>query len=151
MTNITAYRALVAASNAAHRNAELAAQGVRDIEAQIAQLSVYLERAKDAQRLAESHAASIDAALEKIDAAEAAEGEGSENAPTWMPIETAPKNQTVVVWPPSFSGATSSAYWDDDKFAKSPRPYWVRIDASKTDSRLRPPTHWRPVIEGPTK
>lgn len=68
--NDIAYRALVAASNAAHRNAELAAQGVREIEAQIAQLSVYLERAKDVERLARNDAQAIDAALEKIDAAD---------------------------------------------------------------------------------
>ncbi len=67
--NNMAYQALVAASNAAHRNAALATQAIKDIEAQIAQLRVNLERAKDAERMAQNHAQAIDTALTKIDAA----------------------------------------------------------------------------------
>lgn len=71
----------------------------------------------------------------------------------WLPIETAPRDgTTIVVWPPTWAGTTSCAYWNSDEYARSPRPYWRRFDAfSVTASRQKSPTHWRPVLVGPTK
>jgi hypothetical protein len=68
----------------------------------------------------------------------------------WQPIETAPKDRHIIVWPPTYTGGCSCAKWDDDRYAKRPRPYWRRIDASfVSDSRGNPPTHWDDVPEGP--
>ena len=73
------------------------------------------------------------------------------NPADWQPIETAPKNGTYVrVWPPTWGEVSSCAQWDDDKYAKKPRPYWRRTDAIGTrDSRDNPPTHWKPVDAAP--
>ncbi len=72
----------------------------------------------------------------------------------WQPIETAPKDGThVIVWPPTWDGVTSCAYWDDDKYAKRPRPFWKRSDDLNrvSISRGKQPTHWMPNIEPPTQ
>lgn len=72
-------------------------------------------------------------------------------ADDWQPIKTAPRDGTpVIVWPPTYPGATSCAWWNSDAYAKCPRPFWDRADASlKSRSRDLPPTHWRPVLRGP--
>jgi len=72
----------------------------------------------------------------------------------WQPIDTAPKNGTIViVWPPTSSGVTSCAScasWDDGSDTSRPRHYWRRVDAlTAAESLLNPPTHWRPVLAGP--
>lgn len=69
----------------------------------------------------------------------------------WQLIETAPRDGTaVIVWPPTSPELTSCARYDDDRYAKKPRPYWRRRDALQTlDSRRNPPTHWRPCLSGP--
>lgn len=70
----------------------------------------------------------------------------------WMPIESAPKDGTfVIVWPPTWKGVVSCASWDDDKYAKKPRPYWRRADeyGCVGFSREKPPTHWMPLPEPP--
>ena len=70
----------------------------------------------------------------------------------WKTIDTAPKDgTTVLVYPPHWGNATVSiAWWDDDKYANRPRPFWKRIDARQiTDSRENPPTHWMPMPPPP--
>lgn len=69
----------------------------------------------------------------------------------WQPIESAPKDGTyVIVWPPTWPSATSCARWDADPYAVRSRPFWRRLDAvGVNDSRDYPPTHWRPVLDGP--
>lgn len=72
----------------------------------------------------------------------------------WQPIETAPKDGTkIIVWPPTWTGTLSTAAWNDDKYAKRPRPYWKRGDdhGSSTVSRGRNPTHWAPIPAGPAE
>lgn len=70
----------------------------------------------------------------------------------WQPIETAPRDGTyVLVYPPIWGGPTCSiAQFDNDGFARKPRPFWYRIDAdSQTRSREKPPTHWQPMPAPP--
>jgi hypothetical protein len=58
----------------------------------------------------------------------------------------------VLVVPATWKERSCSiAYFDDDRYAKNPRPYWVREDANHrvTVSRDNPPTHWRPLPEAP--
>jgi hypothetical protein len=69
----------------------------------------------------------------------------------WQPIETAPKDGTVVlVWPPTWAEGVSCAKWEDEHYNTKPRPFWYRIDALSTaDCRRKPPTHWAPLPAGP--
>ena len=71
----------------------------------------------------------------------------------WQPIESAPKDGTaVLVFPATWNSRPASfAVWDDDKYAKKPRPYWSRDDdlGRRTISRDNPPTHWMLMPEGP--
>ena len=70
----------------------------------------------------------------------------------WQPIETAPKDGTIViVWPPTFTGAMSCARYDAQKHHLRPRPFWYRLDSYGGTflCRERAPTHWRPVLTGP--
>lgn len=67
----------------------------------------------------------------------------------WQPIETAPRNEYILVWPSSSNGTASCAKWDTDSFSKRPRPYWRRLDAGLQESRLNPPTHWMPIPDPP--
>lgn len=69
----------------------------------------------------------------------------------WQPIATAPRDGThIIVWPPTYTGTTSVARYDDDKHSKKPRPYWERMDTNRIHtSRDKPPTHWRRPLAGP--
>lgn len=71
----------------------------------------------------------------------------------WQPIDTAPKDgSAIIVWPSTWKRVTSCAQWYDDRYAKTPRPYWKRFDAvTVSNSRDNPPTHWMPVLDGPDK
>jgi hypothetical protein len=65
----------------------------------------------------------------------------------WQPIETAPMDRVVLLFPPTWGGRTCAmGKWEEDLFAKKPRPYWRREDAmSVSRSRDMPPTHWMPL------
>jgi hypothetical protein len=68
----------------------------------------------------------------------------------WQPIETAPKDGTLILVfvPPS---DYSIGWYNTEKYNKNPRPFWGRHNAnhSKTVCRSRPPTHWMPLPEPP--
>ena len=71
---------------------------------------------------------------------------------TWKPIDTAPKDGAIIlVYPATWREMTASpARWDDDRYARKPRPYWRRIDTLRTrDSRDSPPSHWMPQPQPP--
>lgn len=73
----------------------------------------------------------------------------------WQPIATAPIDGTaILVYPPLWNDRTCSvAKYDDDSFAKKPRPFWRRDDAfgNVTFSRDKPPTHGMPMPRVPTE
>lgn len=71
----------------------------------------------------------------------------------WQPIETAPKDRTVMLWVPDgvWSRATFGE-WDDEKYARKPKPYWnteLRRWRGVIWQRAHQPTHWAPIPEGP--
>ena len=65
----------------------------------------------------------------------------------WQPIETAPKDRTIILFRPTASEPIriASGWYNYDKYAENPRPYWAialsRFD-NVTDSRYYEPTHW---------
>ena len=71
----------------------------------------------------------------------------------WEPIETAPKDgTTILVWSQLYGGVAVLAYWDSDKYAKTPKPFWATSSqryVGKTAERKFPPTHWRPLPPPP--
>jgi hypothetical protein len=71
----------------------------------------------------------------------------------WMPIESAPRDGSMIlVYPPTwYDRHCSMAKWDDDRYAKRPRPYWKRADdlLRTTISRDAKTTHWMPLPEPP--
>lgn len=71
----------------------------------------------------------------------------------WQPIETAPKDGTyILVYPGYYTKVPCSiAYYDDDKYAKRPQPYWHRLDTRGLRSRYTPLTHWMPLPCPPYK
>lgn len=72
----------------------------------------------------------------------------------WQPIETAPKDQTVIVFRPTMwggKGHIGKARWETDKYLKKPKPFWSSSEGwiGKTEDRHHPPTHWMPLPEPP--
>ena len=65
----------------------------------------------------------------------------------WQPIETAPKDRTIILFRPTASGPIRIApgWYQDMKYAKKPKPYWLIALScfdNVTDSRYYEPTHW---------
>ena len=61
----------------------------------------------------------------------------------WQPIDTAPKNIVVLLRGPSW---VSCGRWDENKYAKTPKPYWTSDLAAKSFGvhwqRKNQPTHF---------
>lgn len=73
---------------------------------------------------------------------------------TWQPIHTAPTKRTpILLYRPTALpwGVVDIGYWDDDKYAKKPRPYWFSMIGImyKTQARDWEPTHWQPLPDHP--
>lgn len=67
----------------------------------------------------------------------------------WQPIETAPKDKTIIVFMGNY---VVTAKWYDDKFAKKPRPYFNCEGLhfmGKSWQRENQPTHWMPLPPPP--
>ena len=68
----------------------------------------------------------------------------------WQPIETAPKDERIILFrPDSYDWAQIIiGKFDDDKYAKKPRPYWSHERQKVTgiqEAREHQPTHWKPL------
>ena len=74
----------------------------------------------------------------------------------WQTIETAPKDFTMLLlYRPTASdwAKVTVGRWEDDKYAKHPKPYWeiwLKI-GGKMESREWLPTHWMPLPVAPNK
>lgn len=63
----------------------------------------------------------------------------------WMPIETAPKDEKCLI---VINDQVYFGYWRDDKYAKTPRPYWggeFETIWGTREARLNKPTQWMPL------
>lgn len=74
----------------------------------------------------------------------------------WRPIGEASKTERVLLYfPPGelfSSDFICCGAWDDDRFAKKPRPYWA-VDAKWIGAialRAAKPTHYQPLPPPPT-
>lgn len=71
----------------------------------------------------------------------------------WQPIETAPKHaKRLLLYFPIYKGFAVFGRWDDDKYAKTPRPYWTHDMVrgyGVHETRKHQPTHWMPEPEPP--
>jgi hypothetical protein len=72
----------------------------------------------------------------------------------WQPIELAPKDKIILLYRPGHCvpwQSVAPGKYDDDKYAKRPRPFWVSwlLCSGKTDDRAYPPTHWIPMPNPP--
>ncbi len=72
----------------------------------------------------------------------------------WMPIDSAPKDQMILLFRPNAIrwGRVSPGQYNEDRFAKKPRPFWdgwLKIGGT-TDWRKWEPTHWMPLPDPPT-
>jgi len=64
----------------------------------------------------------------------------------WQPIETAPKDQRVLL---RYSGGrVVCGSWDNDRQAKNPRPFWANDLMNAygiKHTRNVQPTYWQPI------
>lgn len=69
----------------------------------------------------------------------------------WQPIETAPRDDRRILGYFPHHGNIERIWWNDDRYAKKPRPFWNNShDWSRTsDARRKQPTHWMPFPEPP--
>lgn len=69
----------------------------------------------------------------------------------WQPIETAPKNRDILVC--LAHGIVTVARWQDDRYARKPRPYWqMEWNAHRTlDDRRDQPLFWQPLPDPPER
>lgn len=66
----------------------------------------------------------------------------------WQHIDTAPKDgQTFLAFGDC---GVDMWYWDDDRYAKKPKPYFKRVrQMSVIHDRATGLSHWRPLPEPP--
>lgn len=80
-----------------------------------------------------------------------AEAREAQHKASWLPIDTAPKDGThILLYRPSVGEWTkvSIGDWEDDKYAKKPRPYWSSCYERILGilwCRSNAPTHWMPL------
>jgi hypothetical protein len=58
----------------------------------------------------------------------------------WQPIETAPRDASIVIVYCAFCDLVNAAYWGGEVW------YWVWSDPPETDCH---PTHWMPLPDPP--
>jgi hypothetical protein len=70
----------------------------------------------------------------------------------WQPIETAPKDQDVLLY--CKARGVVRGRWEDCYFARKPRPYWTNdrealfgVSGTRNDQ----PTHWMPLPPAPNQ
>lgn len=71
----------------------------------------------------------------------------------WKPIDTAPKDQSVLMFRPgaAYWAKVAIGAWEEDTFSKRPKPYWEGLHKLGRNSQYREwePTHWMPLPDDP--
>lgn len=70
-----------------------------------------------------------------------------------MSMDSAPKDEWIILYRPTlFKGHRGLGRWDDDRYAKTPKPYWEQSERwiGKLECRAHLPTHWMPMEPAPT-
>lgn len=74
----------------------------------------------------------------------------------WQPIETAPKDRTIIGWYPyhaivSEGGSIWIMRWIKDEYSNNPKPHWSASGWAWgiKDQRARQPTYWMPLPAPP--
>lgn len=67
----------------------------------------------------------------------------------WKPIETAPKDKTILLYIPAIGCSVGA--WERDEYALKPRPFWNcdRSANRRICMRNNQPTHWTELPEAP--
>lgn len=71
----------------------------------------------------------------------------------WRPIETAPKDQNILLLRPTKYGGprVEIGYFESEKHHSKPRPYWESMSKlSMFEKRTYQPTYWMPLPETPS-
>lgn len=69
----------------------------------------------------------------------------------WRPMESAPTEIGTGEWARPYilllpkEGLARIGKWEDDRFARAPRPFWKYQGFTILDSRANPPTRWMPL------
>lgn len=79
----------------------------------------------------------------------------------WLPIESAPKDRPILLFRPDWpyrsddgDSRISVGFYESDRYAKNPRPYWASDCAQVFGVRAyraSNPTHWMPLPAAPDK
>lgn len=74
------------------------------------------------------------------------------NSDKWLPIETAPKDGSLVLLGWTDDRRPGIGRWEEEKYHQKPRPYWQH-DRTRVwgvaESRKNPPTNWMPLPAPP--
>ena len=68
-----------------------------------------------------------------------------------MAINQAPKERDILLYVPRIGWVRGK--WDDDKYAKSQKPYWTNdreVIFGIRRTRSEQPTHWLPLPDSPS-
>lgn len=68
--------------------------------------------------------------------------------PQWKPIDTAPRDGTLILLNGGVLREPATGQWNDDKYATNPKPFFSHDRVRSTgviETRENQPTHWMPL------
>ena len=69
----------------------------------------------------------------------------------WRPVADAPRDADVLLWMTSYGGCVRIGRFDDDRYARRPRPFWRAWSDDISTCRAGQPTHYMPLPEPRTE
>ena len=71
----------------------------------------------------------------------------------WQPIETAPRDGTLILVTGvnGLNTVLAAYYWEGDDYSPNPYKGWSGIVNSFGEQRIAEPTHWMPLPEPPSE
>lgn len=64
-------------------------------------------------------------------------------------IDSAPTDIRIMLYSPANGGMWFIGRWHDDRYAKTPRPFFSFEGQQTSFCRAHQPTHWRPLPSEP--